>query len=445
MKAGKRERLYIVLEPEASNEAQVYIEEFERTIRTIECELLASTDTSHIIQELLRHVGMFYKADRAYIIEVDWDMALGSNTYEWYTDGVFPQKSDRQNIDLEQLPLWKSAFVNKSPIILEHIENLHTSGSQEYILLKQYDITALIAVPLNKKLSGFLCVDNPKRFKRYSSLLQALSYVVTVELTELQLLKAARLKQGIYSKVAEQEVVLNFFGGLEIVTPMGQMSEDDIKSTLGCKLIAYLYLNRKRTLAARDIADFIWPNQPVDNPNTAVKRVVYRCRKTLSCIEQTPLIVSVGGGYELNRDLIIRSDTTLLEQYYTKIRGLTTPYERMEIYRKAIVLYKEAFLPNHNHDQWLMPKASYYHLLFLDMVKRCLLDLYKLEMHIEVYRLADYTLAYEPEDNELNFHLVESLFRMNATAPAYQHYLNTKGLYSPEQEEKLKKLFRLPT
>lgn len=55
MKAGKRERLYIVLEPEASNEAQVYIEEFERTIRTIECELLASTDTSHIIQELLRH------------------------------------------------------------------------------------------------------------------------------------------------------------------------------------------------------------------------------------------------------------------------------------------------------------------------------------------------------------------------------------------------------
>jgi len=123
----KKARLQIVLELEVSNEAQVYIEEFERTIQKIECELLGSTDASYIIQELLRYVGMFYTADRAYIIEVDWDMGLGSNMYEWCTEGVSPRKSDRQNIDLEQLPQWRSAFANKFPIILDNIESIRTS------------------------------------------------------------------------------------------------------------------------------------------------------------------------------------------------------------------------------------------------------------------------------------------------------------------------------
>ena len=286
---------------------------------------------------------------------------------------------------------------------------------------------------------------NPKRFQKYSSLLQALSYAVAAELTELNLLKAAKLKGHTYPEVSDREIVLNFFGGLEVITPMGKMSEEDIKSALCCKLIVYLYLNRKRSVAARDIADYLWPDQPVDNPGASVKRVVYRCRKTLSCISQSPLITSGNGGYELNRSYTVKSDLSQLEIFSKKAKGQKTIQDKMETYRMAISLYKGTFLPNHSYDLWLLPKASYYHLLFLDMVKLCLRDLHSLEMPIEVYRLADYALPFESTDSELNFYLIESLVRMKATDSAYQHYLNTKGLYSTWQEEKLHHLLGFST
>lgn len=426
-------------------EAEKYLKAFEREIQAIERDLLGNGNSEHIVNELLRRAAAFYQADRAYIIETDWELWVGTNTYEWCAEGIASQSADLQSIEMELLPRWRNAFINKAPIVLEDIENICVSDPEEYAFMKRYDITSLLAVVLNKKLSGYLCVDNPKRFNRYSSLLQALSYAAAAELTELNLLKAAKLKYDAYPEVSEQEIILNFFGGLEVITSMGQMSEEDIKSALCCKLITYLYLNRKRNIATRDIADYLWSDQPVDNPGAAVKRVVYRCRKTLSCISQNPLIVSGAGGYELNRSYAVKSDVVQLEALSQNIRRQNNIQEKMATYRKAFALYKGAFLPNHNHDLWLMPKTSYYHLLFLDMVKLCLMDLYALQMHIEVYRLAEYALTFESDDNELNFYLVEALIRMNAKESAHQHYLNTKELYSLEQEARLKRLFGFST
>ncbi|WP_066460119.1 BTAD domain-containing putative transcriptional regulator [Anaerotruncus rubiinfantis] len=426
-------------------EAERYLAAFEQEIQEIERDLLGNGDSEHIVGEILRRAAAFYQADRAYIIEADWELGVGTNTYEWCAAGITPQLHNLQSIEMEMFPRWKAAFTHKTPIVIVDIACLHKTERCEYDFLKQQEISGLIAVPLNKKLAGYLGVDNPKRFKQYSSLLQALSYAAAAELTELNLLKAASLKYHSNPGVSEQEIILNFFGGLEVITPMGQMSEEDIKSALCCKLITYLYLNRKHNVATRDIADYLWPDQPVDDPGTAVKRVVYRCRKVFSCISPTPFIVSYSGGYELNRSYSVKSDIVQLEQLCTEIKGQKSVQEKMETYRKAFTLYKGTFLPNHNHDLWLMPKASYYHLLFLDMVKLCLAELHTLGMHIEVYRLADHALAFESDDNELNFYLIESLLRMRATDSALRHYSNTKGLYSQEQEEELEKLFGFST
>lgn len=426
-------------------EAENYLAAFEGEIQEIERDLLGNGNSELIVRELLRRAAAFYQADRAYIIEADWELNIGTNTFEWCATDVTPQLNNLQSIEMELFPRWKAAFTHKNPIVIEDIESIRKTDRFEYDFLKEQQISNLIAVPLNKKLAGYFGVDNPKRFQKYSSLLQALSYAVAAELTELNLLKAAKLKCHAYPEVSDWEIVLNFFGGLEVITSMGKMSEEDIKSALCCKLIAYLYLNRKRNVAARDISDYLWPDQPVDNPGASVKRVVYRCRKTLSCISQSPLITSGSGGYELNRSYTMQSDLSQLELLSKKAKGQKNIKDKMETYYMAISLYKGTFLPNHSYNLWLMPKASYYHLLFLDVVKLCLRDLHSLEMPIEVYRLADYALPFESTDSELNFYLIESLVRMKATDSAYQHYLNTKELYSTWQEEKLHHLLGFST
>lgn len=292
--------------------AHEYLMKFEETIREVECNLLGSHPSQDVIMGLLQCAATFYHADRAYIIETDWDLDLGTNTHEWCAEGIQPQKENLINLDMEMLPRWKEAFLHRRPLIIEDVEVIRESEPIEYAILKKQDIQCLLAVPLNRKMTGYLGVDNPKRYLQYSSLLQALSYAAASELTEENLQNTVTLKSSHYPKIQSSELIINFLGGLEVISPIGVLNEEKIKSPLSCQLLAYLCLNRGRSVSVRDIANRLWRNQLVDDPGKAVRNVVYRSRKIFDVICPEHLISYNGSGYEINRCYQIQTD---IEQF----------------------------------------------------------------------------------------------------------------------------------
>lgn len=426
--------------PFECQEAIEYLTQFEQTIREIECNVLGKKNSEAVIMHLLQRAGAFYHADRAYIIEVDWDLDLGTNTREWCANGTAPQKENLLNIDMEPLSRWKNAFLERQPIIIDNIPNIRIKSPEEYELLKKQDIQCLLAVPLNRKMAGYLGVDNPKRYLHYASMLQALSYAIASELTEKNLMQTVALKSSQYPKIQSNELIINFLGGLEVISPIGVLNEEKIKSPLSCQLLAYLCLNRGRAVSVRDIANRLWPNQLVDDPGKAVRNVVYRIRKIFDVICPEHIITYNGRGYEINRCYQIQTDIEKFE-VLCATAGKESRFEQgLELYRSALGMYKGSVLPNLDFIQWLMPTVTYYHLLYLECVKQCLNKMQNANLYFEVYHLASHALKYESSDSDLHFYLIQSLLKQGAVDEAQKHYYGIDSQLNEQEKKRFQNL-----
>lgn len=166
----------------------------------------------------------------------------------------------------------------------------------------------LLAVPYHKREKGFLMLQNPKRYISQPGLLQMISYVIVSEVNEQKLID--RLKMSITLKMiqSDSEVIINLFGGLEIYTSKGRLTESEFKSPLCCKVLLLLMMNRNRGVPARELAEQLCPDKEYDNPTGNIRTLLYRFRSVFRMISDVELIVTTPNGYRINPNLRIETD-----------------------------------------------------------------------------------------------------------------------------------------
>lgn len=123
-------------------------------------------ESSFDIDGLLKFLGELCKCGRTYVFEIDYGNETISNTYEWCSEGVSPQKDLLQNESLSMVDYWLDMFKQKKPIIIQDVEKIKNEYPQMYAILKPQDIHSLISVPIyiKDRLVGFLGIDNPEYF-----------------------------------------------------------------------------------------------------------------------------------------------------------------------------------------------------------------------------------------------------------------------------------------
>ena len=135
---------------------------------------------------VLENLGMMHQADRAYIFEYSVlknGGLIANNTYEWCSEGIFPQKEVLQNVPISYMSCWQKMFERREDVVIDNLESIRDSDLDMYSVLKPQGIESLIVVPLvlNDVISGFIGVDNPKANRDDHSLLHSLAYFVTNE------------------------------------------------------------------------------------------------------------------------------------------------------------------------------------------------------------------------------------------------------------------------
>ena len=121
-------------------------------------------ELNNVIPLLLESMGKYTEADRVYIF--DWNSEAHecyTNTFEWCKEGVKPQIDNLQKVPVELMCNWQESFMRGRTVIIPDVEQVRRSMPYEYVMLKQQDISSVIAVPLfaNNRLNGFIGVDNP--------------------------------------------------------------------------------------------------------------------------------------------------------------------------------------------------------------------------------------------------------------------------------------------
>ena len=154
--------------------ATLYAELKAERFMTDQISLLhEAEDLADGINFMLKSIGEFTDADRAYVFETS-ENHTSTNTYEWCAAGVTPQIRNLHDIPFESMPKWIEVFLHGENILIEDLEAYRESMPLEYELLKVQNVSTLIAFPISvhEKLIGFVGVDNPDMEK--SSLINRL-------------------------------------------------------------------------------------------------------------------------------------------------------------------------------------------------------------------------------------------------------------------------------
>lgn len=151
--------------------------EFERNIVDCTQMLLNERDLHKAISNLLQSIGVFYRADRAYLFELQDNGLYWDNTYEWCDRGITPQIDVLQEVPMSITDRWERIFRKGDCVIIEDLDTLRDTDPEEWEILAPQGVKNLIAAPVwrNQQFVGFIGVDNPKAHVRDCGQIQTIS------------------------------------------------------------------------------------------------------------------------------------------------------------------------------------------------------------------------------------------------------------------------------
>ena len=313
---------------------------FHRGMSVLEASLRNTEDSEAIISGLLKGAAEFYGASRASVVEADWDLGIGVITYEWCKDGVPAQRDMLQCLPMEKFPRWRKALRANKPVVISDLQRLEKVYPDEAAFFREYGVTTLLAAPFSKRINqGFIAVDDPTRYTDDPVFLFIASYAVVVELNEIKqqqsLLAATKT-----SKYNPEDIHINFFGGMEIISSKGTLTGEDIKADQCYLLLAYLILNHKKNFTVDTLAEIICPYDELDSPYKVVNNIVYRLRRTLSVIGLDKLVIGKNGTFQINPNFNIHTDFDRFEDACIQLKTEENPDMRHSLYHSAVDMYK---------------------------------------------------------------------------------------------------------
>lgn len=387
-----------------------YTQDVEQALSHLEMSLHNSDDPEEVIMRMLKAATAFYDGDWAGIMEADLTMKVWSTLW-WYnrrTNGMTPNNFQELE-EGEYLGRWIEALMHGKPMIVQNIEPLAETSPIEYHFLKENHVTSLIAVPFWKRPTGFLIVRNPKRYITRSSLLQMMAFVAVSSINEKRLMDSTNLKMVPDVIKKDNDVIINIFDELQIITAKGVLTEKDLKSPKICKMVVYLLLHTRRPASSHEIVCDLWPDDDLSKAGINVKSLVYRLQQMFGLISDYRLIESTSSGYWINPDLNIITDLDIFEDLWNKAQVTADLQAKGHLLKKAMELYKHGPMDIYDGEHWFMPTVTHYSLRYAGVINQLLSTLDMANDYVCILEYANIALGAIPGNVDAYYWLIYAM------------------------------------
>ncbi|MFA7011531.1 MAG: PAS domain S-box protein [Desulfobacterales bacterium] len=137
---------------------------FQQTVTELSAQFvnISESEFDEGVNQILARLGMLFDVDRSYLFSCSEDLSAISNTHEWCTPGIAPQKDRIQNFPTDAMPWWKSRMRELIPLHIPDVEALPPEAEAEKKEFRLQDIQSLICLPMRSdrgQLMGFLGFD----------------------------------------------------------------------------------------------------------------------------------------------------------------------------------------------------------------------------------------------------------------------------------------------
>lgn len=394
-----------------SSSVQYAIDALE-ILSAVEELLHTSDDPEEIALETLKTACTFYKGDWAGFLQMDLDLGLWT-PYWWYNTSTHDRTPVLINEfeSASQLPRWITAMHGNTNMIVLDAESIKESNPDEYAVYKRLNVTSVIAVPVKPRPVGFLVIRNPQRYANDCRALRMMAYVVLNAVNQKTMFDSTQMTFSPDNIRNESDILINMFGNLEIYTKRGVLKESDLNSPKIYRMIAYMLMSRKISVTTFELAAAVYPNEIVDmdNPGKNLKSLLYRFRQAFGLISSLQLIKTTPNGYRLNSQLNIMTDLEQFDYCWEVAQQTTSIIHRVELLKKAILLYKGDVLSSVTAEHWVLQTATHYRLKYHAIVNELLKILTETNDLPGVTKYATQSLVLSPENKDAYYWLIRAL------------------------------------
>jgi len=419
-----------------------YCIEQEQVLSKLEAQLHYNNDPKEITMLTLQTACAFYAADWAGIIEVD--LELGVTTPGWWYNSDPKITALQRMYEFENffpMETLQKAIKSGQPYVLLDVNEMAQKSPQEYQVYHRLDVHSLIALPFGPKPLGFLLLRNPTRYKTLTSAARGFAYIIHRAL--IQKRKIDRIKMAITPEEikSDKDIVINFFGDMEIITQDGVWKEHDFNSPKSSRAVAYVMLQRKTAHSPLAIADALYPEDTadVDTINKNIRGYMYRFRKSFELISKHKLIEYTTNGYRLNPSLNIKTDLEQFEIIWEQTQQDIPITHKVYMLKRAIKLYKGAVFQSACDNHWLVGIATEYKMKYISMVNELLSILAEFNDYDGVNHFALKSIKLVPENVRAQYWLVYSMYHSGAVAIAKQEIGQAKLRLTEDEYTTLKR------
>lgn len=406
-------------------------------------EVYGIHDPFDIAQRALRTACEFYEADWCGMFDADMMLDLWM-PFWWYNrlTGGMTETQLKGGQVMGSFEMFRKMIADNQSYHLSDVESIKHSRPDEYALFISQDVKSFLAVPYSRREHGIIFLRNPKRYGDKPEMLRIISNILIQEINEQKHLDRLKINAASADIRKDADVIINLFGGIEIINEQGKLVEAEMKSHTCSKIFALLMLNRHRGMPAKELSDFIWADKDYDNPTGNLRSNLYRLRNMFELLSDSELIVTTPNGYRINPDLKIASDYEQFEKLFKSVTPFMSTQVQIEILKEAVKLYDGKLFPNGDGEHWLIPYSSKYHMMYLEVVDKLMVLLNDNEDYKSLHDYSMRAIKIDPDSPVVIYWLVVALRKNGAIEMAKKHLESAKARLLEEEYRDLEERLR---
>lgn len=162
------------------------------------------------ITDMLRLIGEYFEADRAYLFLYSEDLLTVDYSHEWCAEGITPQRHRYQDYAIDHFPWWRCQLEELQPILIPSVAAMPPAAAAEQKELLAQDIQSLVCITMQDvqgHVIGFIGLDAVETEQAWSEsvirMLQVVAEIISGAIQRNQAILAAQASETRLRTLAE--------------------------------------------------------------------------------------------------------------------------------------------------------------------------------------------------------------------------------------------------
>lgn len=225
--------------------------------------------------------------------------------------------------------------------------------------------------------------------------------------------------------MSDGKVRIQLLGSIKLEKDGIVIHDGDNRSKKLWLLMSYLMINNKQRISQDKLISVMWPDDDMSaNPSNALKTLFHRTRGVLDGLGDgygRELLQCKRGEYFFHSTDHIIFDFEEFEKYIAEAREVVDDERKFELLINAFNLYNGDLLSKFSSEAWIIPIATYYHNMYLDVTNELIELCESTEEYDRAIMICNKATEVEPFDESLYIHLMNNLLALHK----YQEVVNT--------------------